>query len=219
MTKRFYCQVTILLHCIAVCGICSLPVGKSFSYLASAFSNWSVCSDVRSFLREQFQSLIQLQQTLGISSYLEDTSTNLTQGALDALHILLPHARPSFDLLAALKRPFDSEVMLRTPSSSRNAMGSIHGYLMVGTPYICSNHNSLPSISNMISTTNNSRMTVPWPGNCSVLLEKMNHYLILKCFCFEKGGWIWAGGSWYVDLVHPFESIDISMIVPGELGL
>ena len=127
-----YCQRTTSLCYSAVCGICSLPVGTSLSRQSLALSDWPFPSHIRSSLREQLRSLKQLSQTLGIHDYLEDTCSNLTRGALDALSIFLPHAPPSDDLLVALKCRFHHKVMSRTPSSSRKALGSIHGYLMVG---------------------------------------------------------------------------------------
>lgn len=86
-------------------------------------------SDIRLSLEEQLQLFPGL---FGISDYLRDMSSNLTRGALDALPLLLLHATPSINLLGALKRPFDTEVLTRTPSSSRKAMCMIHDYLSVG---------------------------------------------------------------------------------------
>ena len=93
-------------------------------------------SDIRSSLKEQFRSLQYLLPTFGIPNFLEDISSNLTRGALDILPILLHQATPSDNLLVALKRPFDNEVVSRTPSSFCSAMGIIHDYLMVSAPTV-----------------------------------------------------------------------------------
>ena len=94
------------------------------------------------------------QYQLGTFEYLNDTSSNLTCGALDALPLLLPHATPSISLLAALKRPFDTEVLLRTPSSSRKALCIIQDYLVVGASTVNADVNSPLLISNTILSTN-----------------------------------------------------------------
>ena len=88
-------------------------------------------SDINSSLRGQLRSLTYLPETFGIYDDLNETSSNIILGALDALRTLLPQAPPSSELLATLKQPFDSTVISRMPSSSRNALGVIHDYLMV----------------------------------------------------------------------------------------
>jgi len=87
-------------------------------------------------------SLYDLPCALGIYGYLSDASSDLSHGALDALPILLARAPPSVDLLATLKRPFNNEVISRTPSASHRAMTSIHKYLMVSTCTQCTDNPS-----------------------------------------------------------------------------
>ena len=96
----------------------------------------SVSSDIRSSLLDHFmqETAVDLLHTLGVIDYLNDTSNNLTRGALDALPLLLLHATPSINLLAALKQPFNNEILSRTPPSLGKALHSIHDYLMVCAP-------------------------------------------------------------------------------------
>jgi len=96
----------------------------------------SVPSDIRSSLLDHFmqETAVDLLHTLGVIDYLNDTSNNLTRGALDALPLLLLHATPSINLLAALKQPFNNEILSRTPPSLGKALHSIHDYLMVCAP-------------------------------------------------------------------------------------
>ena len=111
-------------------------------------------SDVRSYLKRRFRSLKCLVRTFGISDYLEDLSSNLTRGALDALPILLSQAPPSVDLLTALGRPFDSEVESRTPSTSLDVMDSIRDYLMVSVPSVPTSDRLLSFTSDTIPSKN-----------------------------------------------------------------
>ena len=92
-------------------------------------------SDILSSLKE-LCSLKRLPAQFGIPRYLRDASNNISRGALEALFSLLPQSPPSVDLLAALKKPFDNEVILMNPSLSRKARNFIHEYLMVGSIYI-----------------------------------------------------------------------------------
>jgi len=118
----------------------------------------STPSDIRSSLREQLHqhNFYTCPYPLGISDYLEDMSSNLTRSALDSLPLLLLHATPSINLLAALKQPFDTKVLSRTPSSSRKALRIIHDYLTVRAPSVSAyaDGNSPSLISNMIPITN-----------------------------------------------------------------
>ena len=141
----------------------------------------NIPSNIRSSLSEQLDpcTLNFLPHTLGTSAYLQDTSSNLTRGALDVLPLLLFHAAPSIDLrlLTALKQPFDTEVLSRTPSSSHKALCIIHDYLMVGGPLYVDG-NSLSLISNTTPITNGASklfwLTKP---------DKMSHSLSLKNSC------------------------------------
>jgi len=71
----------------------------------------------------------------GIPDFLDDSSSNLARGAIGLLPTLLLRARPSADLLTALKQPFDSEAIWRNSSSWHKATAVIHDYLMVS--WIC----------------------------------------------------------------------------------
>jgi len=92
-------------------------------------------SDILSSLKE-IRSLESLPARFGIPKYLRDTSNNIARGALEALFSLLPRSPPSVDLLGALKKPFNNEVILMNPSLSRKARNFIHEYLMVGSIYV-----------------------------------------------------------------------------------
>jgi len=114
-------------------------------------------SDIRSSLRGQLRSLTYLPETFGIYDHLDETSSSTTLSALKALPMFLLQAPPSSELLATLKQPFDGEITSKMPSSSRNALGVIHDYLMVSAH---PSHNAkndpltLSSIRNMIPSTN-----------------------------------------------------------------
>ena len=142
----------------------------------------NIPSNIRSSLSEQLdpRTLNFLPHTLGTSAYLQDTSSNLTRGALDVLPLLLFHAAPSINLLTALKRPFDTEVLSRTPSSSHKALCIIHDYLMVGGPLYVDG-NSLSLISNTTPITNGASKLF-----CKFWLtkpDKMSHSLSLENSC------------------------------------
>jgi len=63
-----------------------------------------------------------------------EKSIELRRGALDALPLLLVDVMPSTTLLAALKQPFDTEVLGTSRESSRDALNSIHSYLVKHDP-------------------------------------------------------------------------------------
>ena len=136
--KKFYCRKTIFLRRFVVCGIYSLPIGEScffFFFFRPAASCLLLIfprnSDICSSLKGQLRSLTYLPETFGIYDHLDETSSSTTLGALNALPTFLLQAPPSSELLATLKQPFDGEITSKMPSSSRNALGVIHDYLMV----------------------------------------------------------------------------------------
>ena len=140
--KKFYHHKTIFLHHFVVYGIYSLLIGKSFLFFSFCSPSliFPCHSDIHSSLRRDLRPLTNLPEIFGIYNHLNETSSNLILGALDALPTLLPQTpSPSSELLATLKQPFDSTVTSRMPSSSRNALGIIHDYLIVSAPiiYIC----------------------------------------------------------------------------------
>ena len=92
-------------------------------------------SDIHSSLKEQLHSLEWLPAQFGIPRYLKDTSSNITRGALEVLPSLLFQSPPSVKLVSSLKQPFDNEVTLMNPSSSRKARHFIHEYLTVSMTY------------------------------------------------------------------------------------
>lgn len=130
----FYFPKTIMSQHSVAYGICRLLVGKSpCLFVITLFDSHLALSFIISRLKQQLFHLEFLPQTLGITQYLSDVSNNVTLGALEVLHPLLVNTPPSPDLFVALKRPFEEEVIARTPLSSRRTRGVIKDYLMVCT--------------------------------------------------------------------------------------
>jgi len=93
-------------------------------------------SGIHSSLRDQLRSLKYLPARLGIPEYLRDSPNNITRGVLEVLFSLLPQCPPSVDLLAALSKPFDREVISMNTSLFRKARNFIHEYLKVSSRYL-----------------------------------------------------------------------------------
>ena len=116
-----------------------------FSFSRSSFKSQLIfvrVSDVRVILQEEF-NLFSMSSSLpnslpvifGIPDFLDDSSSNLARGAIELLPTLLLQARPSDDLLTALKQPFDDEAIRRNFSSWLKAKAAIDNYLMVSSVY------------------------------------------------------------------------------------